>query len=132
MAVNYRIEPDEGIVYLMTTGDSSFAEWRDAMLSALSDPQYRRGMGFLSDRRGETDVPDPEFARAAAQFLMQHEAEMAGCRWAAVSNQPPVYGTQRMFTILSEATGVTAATFMDFEQARRWLLGGQTEEGEMR
>ena len=123
MAVTYHIEPDERIVYLTTTGNSSFAEWRDAMLSALSDPQYRRGMGFLSDRRGETDVPDPEFAREAAQFFMQHEGEMAGSRWAAVSNNTAVYGMQRMFSILSEATGVTAAAFRDFERARRWLLG---------
>jgi hypothetical protein len=93
------------------------------MLSALSDPEYRRGMGFLSDRRAQTDVPDPEFARSAAQFLMQHEDEMGGSRWAAVSNQPAVYGMQRMFSILSEATGVTTAALMDFEQARRWLLG---------
>jgi hypothetical protein len=53
---------------------------------------------------------------------MQHEEEMAGSRWAAVSNNTAVYGMQRMFSILSEATGVTAAAFMDFEQARRWLL----------
>ncbi|MDQ3743310.1 MAG: hypothetical protein M3444_02895 [Acidobacteriota bacterium] len=123
MAVTYRIDAEDRIVYLTTTGESSFAEWRDAMLAVLSDPQYRRGMGFLSDRRGETDVPDPEFARSAAQFIMQHEGEMAGSRWAAVSNQVAVYGMQRMFSILSEATGVTAAAFMDFEQARRWLLG---------
>jgi hypothetical protein len=123
VAVTYRIEPDEGIVYLTTTGESSFAEWRDAMLSALSDAEYRCGMGFLSDRRAQTDVPDPEFARSAAQFLMQHESDMAGSRWAAVSNNIAVYGMQRMFSILSEATGVTAAAFTDFEQARRWLLG---------
>lgn len=123
MAVNYRIDTEERIVYLTTTGESSFAEWRDTMLSALSDPEYQRGFGFLSDRRDETDVPDPEFVRAAAQFLMQHEDEMSGGRWAAVSNQPAVYGMQRMFTILSETTGVTTAAFTDFEQARRWLLG---------
>jgi hypothetical protein len=122
VAVTYRIDTADRIVYLTTVGESSFAEWRDVMLCALSDPQYHRGMGFLSDRRGQTDVPDPEFARAAAQFLMQHDDEMAGGRWAAVSNQAAVYGMQRMFSILSEATGVTAAAFTDFEQARRWLL----------
>src|SRR5947209_9005901 len=73
VAVTYRIDTADRIVYLTTVGESSFAEWRDVMLRALSDPQYRRGMGFLSDRRGQTDVPDPEFARAAAQFLMQHD-----------------------------------------------------------
>src|SRR5256885_10720743 len=51
MAVTYRIEPGERIVYLTTTGESSFAEWRDAMMAALSDPAYRRGFNFRSEER---------------------------------------------------------------------------------
>ena len=122
MAITYSIEPDERIVYLTTTGESSFAEWRDTMLAALSDPAYRPGFNVLSDRRGETDVPDPEFAREAVNFLMQHSDELAGSRWAAVSDNTAVYGMQRMFSILSETTGVTAMAFMNYEEARRWLL----------
>ncbi len=37
MAVTYRIAPDERIVYLTTTGDATFARWREAVLSALSE-----------------------------------------------------------------------------------------------
>jgi hypothetical protein len=122
LAVTYDINPQERIIYLTTVGESSFAEWRDMMLSLLSDPTYRRGMGFLSDRRRQTGVPEAEFAREAAQFLMQHSDEMEGCRWAAVSGDTAIYGMQRMFTILSETTGVTAQAFMDYGEARRWLL----------
>jgi hypothetical protein len=123
LAINYNIDAGERIIYLNTVGDSSFEEWRDTMLAVLSDPSYRRGMGFLSDRRQQTGVPDPEFAREAAQFLMQHSDEMEGCQWAAISGDSAIYGMQRMFSILSETTGVTAQAFMEYEDARRWLLG---------
>ena len=122
MAITYRIDPSERIVYLTTTGETSFAEWRDAMLAALSDPLHQRGFNFLSDRSQETDVPDAEFARSAAQFIKQHADEMGECRWAAVSNIPAVYGMQRMFSIISDTIGITVMAFKDYEEARQWLL----------
>ncbi len=125
MAVTYRIDSDERIVYLTTTGESSFPEWRDAMLAVLSDPSYERGFNFLSDRTHETDVPDTEFARSASQFIKQHADEMRGCRWAAVSNNTAIFGMQRMFAIISEATGITVRAFKNYEEARAWL--SQTE-----
>lgn len=121
MAVTYRISDEERIVYLTTVGESTFPEWRDAMLAVLSDPAYQRGMGFLSDRRQQTGVPDPEFAREAAQFLMQHSEEMEGCRWAAISEDAAVIGVQRIFTVLADATGVTAQAFGSYEEAHAWL-----------
>ena len=122
MAITYRIDAGERIVYLATRGESNFAEWRDAMLAALSDPAYRRGFNFLSDRSEETDVPDPEFTRAAAQFVRQHRRDLGGARWAAVSASDAVFGMQRLFISLSAATGVTVRAFRDHEAARRWLL----------
>src|SRR3954469_12524133 len=99
MAVTYRIDPDERVVYLTTTGDSSFTEWEEKLLAVLSDPAYRPGFNFLSDRRPETDVPDPLFARSAADFLNEHLEEMGSFKWAAVSSNPAIYGMQRMFSI---------------------------------
>ena len=126
MAVNYSFDHDERIIYLTTVGDSTFAEWRETMLAVLSDPSYKQGFNFLSDRRKQTGTPDPEFAREAALFLMQHSDEMEGCRWAAISEDPAIYGMQRMFAILSEKTGVTSQVFMNYEEARRWLLESRT------
>jgi hypothetical protein len=122
VAVTYNINADEQIVYLTTTGDSSFAEWRDAMLAVLSDPSYRRGMGFLSDRRDQTDVPDGEFASAAADFLKAHSEAMGDCFWAAVASRPAVFGVMRMFSVTKTVKGVTYMPFADFEEARGWLL----------
>ena len=123
MAVTYRIAPDEGIVYLKTTGDATFVEWREAVLSALSDPDYRKGFNFLSDRRGQAGVPDTEFARAGAALFREHSAAMGGCRWAAVVGRDALFGMARMFSTFSEGTCIQVAAFGDYEDARRWLAG---------
>jgi hypothetical protein len=127
MAITYRIDSGERIVYITTTGESNFAEWRETMLTAISDPAYRQGFNFLSDRSGETDVPDPEFTRAASQFIQQHRDEFEGVKWAAVSSNAAVYGAQRLFIALSAATGITVQAFREYEPARQWLLGMNAE-----
>lgn len=127
MAVTYRIAPDERTVYLTTTGEATFAEWREAVLSALSDPAYREGFNFLSDRRGQTYVPDTGFAKAAADFLKERSGVMGGCRWATVVGRDALYGMMRMFSTFSEGTCIQVAAFRDIEDARRWLTGYPTE-----
>src|SRR3954469_9426642 len=99
MAITYHIDPLERIVFLTTTGESSLSEWRAAMEAILEAPRYQPGFNFLSDRRQETDVPNTEFAKGAADFLKDHSQEMGNFRWAAVSHNSAVYGMQRMFSI---------------------------------
>jgi hypothetical protein len=127
MAVTYRIAPDERIVYLTTTGEATFAQWRDVVLSALSDPAYRKGFNFLSDRRDQANVPDTEFAKDAAALLREHSDEMGGCRWAAVAGRDALYGMARMFSTFSEGTCIHVAAFRDYEDARKWLTGSPPE-----
>jgi hypothetical protein len=127
VAVTYRIAPDERVVYLTTTGEATFAEWRGAVLSALSDPDYRKGFNFLSDRRDQADVPDTGFVKAAAAFLREHSAVIDGCRWATVAGRDALYGMARMFSTFSEGTCIRVAAFRDYEDALRWLTGGPPE-----
>lgn len=122
MAVTYSIEPGERIVYLTTTGESSFAEWEAAMSAALADPAYQKGFNFLSDRRTQANVPDTDFTRGAVAFFKAHSSGLDGCRWAVVSGRDAVYGMSRMFAMLSEGTCVRVEAFRDYEDARRWLL----------
>ena len=48
MAVNYRIDPEERIVYLTTSGESSLSEWTEVMLAVLADPSYQPGFNWFS------------------------------------------------------------------------------------
>jgi hypothetical protein len=124
MAVNYHIEQGERIVYLTVTGESPFAEWEAALRRVISDPEYVRGFNFLTDRRAQTDVPGPQFPRQVLRFLVEHTGEMGRYRWAAVSTREAGFQTLRMFTILAEEADIHVRDFRDYEEARRWLLGG--------
>jgi hypothetical protein len=123
VAVTYRIDPEERIVYMTTTGVTSLAEWRAAVQSILDDPAFRSGYNFLSDRREQTGVADTTFTRAAADFLKRLSETTGPFKWAAVSSSNAVYGMTRMLSMIADGAGVTARSFRDYEEARLWLLG---------
>jgi hypothetical protein len=123
MAVTYRIEPQEELVYLTVTGESPFVEWEAAMLRVLADPAYVRGFDFLTDRREQRDVPGPEFPRRVLRFLVEHILEMGRYRWAAVSHREATFQTLRMFSILAEEADIHVQAFKDYDEALRWLRG---------
>ena len=124
MAVTYRIVPQERIVYLTVSGESSFGEWEGALRRVLADPAYVKGFDFLTDRREQRDVPEPEFPRQVLRFLVEHTPDMGRYRWAAVSPREATFQMLRMFSILAEETDIRVRAFRDYEEARRWLLGG--------
>ena len=123
MAVTYRIDPRGRVVYLTVSGESSFEEWEGALRRVLADPAYVKGFAFLTDRRGQRDVPGPEFPRQVLRFLVERTSDMGRYRWAAVSTREATFQTLRMFSILAEEADIHIAAFRDYDEALRWLLG---------
>lgn len=124
MAVTYRINPDDRIVYLDTTATLSYEEWRDAMLAVLSDPAFETGFDFLNNRGPEVGPPSAEFTLLAAAFYRDNQARFGRCRWASVvSGDVTTYDTIRKLAIMSDGTDIQVMVFRDPEEARRWLLG---------
>jgi hypothetical protein len=128
LAITYRIEPRERVVYLNVTGASPFEEWEGVLRRVLADPGYVKGFNFLTDRRGQTDMPGPEFTLKVLRLLVSHTSEMGRYRWAAVTPWPVPFGTLRMFSILAEEADIHVEAFNDFDVAQRWLLSGAAAE----
>ena len=124
MPIDYRIDPQERIVYLTVTGESSFPEWEGVMRRVLADPAYVKGFNFLTDRTGQSVMPGPEFTLKVLRLLVAHTSEMGRFRWAAVTPWPAPFGTQRLFSILAEEADIHVEAFTDYEEALRWLLSG--------
>lgn len=129
MAVTYRIDPRERIVYLTVSGESPFEEWEGALRRVLADPAYVKGFNFLTDRRGQADVPGPGFPRQVLRFLVERTSEMGRYRWAAVSTREATFQAMRMFSILAEEADIHVAAFMDYDEALRWLTEGAAARG---
>jgi hypothetical protein len=118
LAVNYRIDPRERVVYLTVTGEFSGDEWEATLRRVLADPAYVKGFNFLTDRRGQSGVPGPDFTLRVLRFLVAHTPEMGRYRWAAVTPVPAPFGTLRMFSILAEEADIHVEAFGDYDEAR--------------
>jgi hypothetical protein len=128
LAISYRIDPRERVVYLTVTGDSPCGEWEGVLRRVLADPAYGRGFNFLTDRRGQSVMPGPDFTLRVLRLLVSHTPEMGRYRWAAVTPWPVPFGTLRMFSILAEEADIHVEAFQDFDEARRWVLSGAAVE----
>lgn len=128
LAITYRIDPRERIVYLTVTGESPFEEWEDVLRRVLADPAYVKRFNFLTDRRGQSVMPGPDFTLKVLRLLVAHTSEMGRYRWAAVTPWPAPFGTLRMFSILAEEADIHIEAFTDYDEAQRWLSGGMVAE----
>ena len=122
MPVIYTIDRPERVVYLMTAGDPSFEEWRDALLKVFSDPAFETGFHFISDRR-RAKAPDAEFVEREVVFVREHAPEIGRCRWAAVVPDPATDEAARAVTNRAGMSEVEVGFFYDLAAARRWVFG---------
>ena len=121
MSVIYSIDVGERIVYLTTVGVPSFDEWRDTLLKVFSDPSFKTGFNFISDRR-RAAVPDREFVEQEIVFVREHEREIGRCRWAAVVPDPATDEAARTVTSRAGMEEVEVGFFYNLAEARRWVF----------
>lgn len=122
MPVVYTIDRPARVVYLMTVGDPSFDEWREALLSVFSDPAFESGFHFISDRR-RAAPPSADFVEREIVFVREHESELGRCRWAAVVPDPATDEAARAVTNRAGMDEVEVGFFYDLAAARRWVFG---------
>ena len=128
MPVLYGLDASRRLVHLVTIGDASFDEWRDALLGVFSDRSFRAGFDFLSDGR-RAPARSRLFIERAAGFAREHEREFGRCRWASVVADLGAEDAARLLTIRAGLGRVEVGYFFDIEQARRWLSGGRGRTG---
>ena len=120
MPVLYGIDANRRLVHLVTIGDASFDEWRDALLGVFSNSSFRTGFDFLSDRR-RGPAPSRVFIERVAAFGRGHEDKFGRCRWAVVVADLGADDAARLLTIRAGLGLVEAMYFFDVGEARRWL-----------
>jgi hypothetical protein len=121
--VLYGIDADRRLVTLVTVGDASFDEWREALLGVFSNSSFRTGFDFLSDGR-RAPARSRVFIERAAAFAQEQEREFGSCRWASVVADLGADDAARLLTIRAGLGRVEVRYFFDIEEARRWLSGG--------
>lgn len=117
----YRIDSDEGIVYISGTEVASLTEWTNFLDSILADPAFRPGFCLISDRRNMQSTPPAGYARDLADRIVARRDRLKGARWAIVVNSTVSYGLGRLIELSIEDAGVEMHVFNDYEEGLRWI-----------
>ncbi len=121
MALEFYIDTGLRLVTLTGVEVPDFDEWRRAMLNILAHPDFRPGFNFLTDRRDAQQAPTTDYLRQVVEFLEDHRAELAHCRWALVVSTPAGFGMGRMAMALCEGLTIRVQVFTNLRDARVWL-----------
>jgi hypothetical protein len=126
--LSYSIDPMNHIVEFHFMGSPSFEEWVSVIYAVLSDRSFQPGYGFLSDRRGMSNLPTTEDVRSVIGFLRKHYTAIGARRWAILVSDTASYGMGRMTQQLGHELPFPIEVFTDEAKARRWLSEGRDEE----
>ena len=116
---SYRIDLDSHILWESFTGEIDATDLNKANSKILNDPDFRRGLRFVSDMRDATISMGYE---EMARHVQQHP-DLCIKKQAFIVSSDAALGMTRMFEILSEDKCPNQETniFKDLETALKWL-----------
>ena len=93
----------------------------DAFDKAVSDREYKKGMGRVWDfREADLSSISPEIIREMAQYSLRFPAGFNDVKVAFVTNRDLEYGFSRMFEMSSHAK-TPIRVFRCMDQAEEWM-----------
>ncbi|HJQ54466.1 MAG TPA: hypothetical protein VJ825_11560 [Gemmatimonadaceae bacterium] len=122
MSPVYRIDGERNLVSLYWKDFPSMPQLRDVVEDAIANPEFRRGMNFLWDRRpGDSSSATVDYLREALYYLRLLAERIGPHAWAIVAHNPPDFGKARMLETMSDQTQVTIRAFQSCGDAEEWL-----------
>lgn len=118
---SYRIDSEEGIVYISGTEIASLDEWTRFLDGILADPDFRPGFGLISDRRSMQATPPSGYARDMADRIVARQDRLRGSHWAMVVNSTVSSGLGRLIELSIEDAGLEMRVFNDYDEGLRWV-----------
>ena len=122
MPISYRIEKNEGLLYLTVHGPIDPQQIIANSDKMLADPDYAPGMNMFVDAR-EMDISGAnsgDLELIAADSLSKREL-FAPSRCAVVVASDAAFGIVRMYEVYSEDHPLTVRAFRNENEAREWL-----------
>ena len=122
MPLDYRIDAVNRIVTI--TGDyTDGAGWRTLLATVASDPEYRKGYGFLRDVR-ESEHPVDAATVIGIIAVVREFWDLLGVRRAAIVTRRGVDDPAVVAHALAEQEHLALRAFNSYEDAIRWLREG--------
>jgi hypothetical protein len=121
MPLSYRIDTEMGIV--MITGDYADADaWRRLLASIASDPDYRKGLGFLRDLRASEHPVTAETVVGIIAVVREFWDHL-GVPRAAIVTRRGINDPALIAHALADAEHIPLRAFSSWDDAVKWLQG---------
>jgi hypothetical protein len=122
MGITFSVDGQARIVRMHYVGAVSIDHFRVAMGAVFADPGYRRGFGFLVDRRN-TEPPTAEYIEGAIAFALENQERLRDARWAVITAGGGALQMAGTGERLARQALVPqcVALFDDIEPAEGWL-----------
>jgi hypothetical protein len=121
LACTFRIYPKRNLVSVRWLRPATIKDWQEAVEQIVKDPLYRRGMNFITSRRGLTGVVNSDQIRQILSVLENGSGQIAPASVAIVASADYDFGMARMMEALSETALIIVRAFRTPRDAMKWL-----------
>ena len=126
MPIIIRIDDAAGWARVEMAGSITDADQLEVIDRLLAHPDYQVGFDILLDYRQVAAPGSTWLARAGAEQMRKHEAQLRGVRMAMIVDGEAKFGMARMFATLSESASINVRVFRDAADATEWLRSEET------
>ncbi|MEP5763781.1 MAG: hypothetical protein ABJ308_04275 [Halieaceae bacterium] len=127
MPYEYRIEPQDSILWIELSDPTNPAEIVEGIQRLCTDPALYTGLQVLSDLRNLDFVATPELAKTLPTLFIMLGEKIGPFRAAVVAPNEATFGMVRMTEMLSDDNPADVRPFWSLEEARAWLSGDAEE-----
>ena len=122
MPISYHIDSQHGVILTTASGVLTDDDIIKHKQELLRDPAVKPEMRELSDVRGvdRLEVTAEGIQRFVAQDA-SNASGLRGHRLAIVVSSDFVFGTARMYEVLTETNPLEVMVFRDIDKAKAWL-----------
>ena len=125
MSLNYAIDNESCLVRIKVDENVTPGALISFYEAILADDRFRPGLRFFVDRRELSTPPRAESIRAIMAYLQSRADRLGVSRMAVVVPVGSPQAPWRNAEVLAGSyTSVTLRRFDDYDEAERWVLGG--------
>jgi len=121
LACTFRIYPKRNLVSVRWIRAATIKDWHDAIEQIVRDPLYRRGMNFITSRRGLMGAVNEDQIRQILGVLEERSGQISPASLAIVASADYDFGMARMMESLSETARIIVRAFRNPRDAMTWL-----------
>ena len=121
MSFTYRIDAEQGLMFLTAEGEVTQAERVETMRAWMADPKFRPGLNTLFDVSQSTSTPSLNELKELIGLVARQSAAIGKIKLAIFASRAITFGVARQFATLADPGPLEVQVFGSRDDALAWL-----------